>query len=115
MTATPTLAARENGIPESNGGLLGYVPALDGLRGLAVVLVLLFHFVGHQGLPGGWVGVDVFFVLSGFLITTLLVQEHQEKGRISLSQFASRRESTSRIAAKSSGTPSSSERIVKRR
>jgi len=91
MTATPTLAARENGIPESNGGLLGYVPALDGLRGLAVVLVLLFHFVGHQGLPGGWVGVDVFFVLSGFLITTLLVQEHQEKGRISLSQFASRR------------------------
>ncbi|MEZ5119280.1 MAG: acyltransferase family protein [Candidatus Nanopelagicales bacterium] len=52
---------------------LGYVSSLDGVRAVAVLAVMLFHF-GQGWLPGGYIGVDVFFVLSGFLITTLLVQ-----------------------------------------
>jgi peptidoglycan/LPS O-acetylase OafA/YrhL len=53
-------------------GPLGYVPALDGIRGIAIVGVVLYHFLG---LPGGFLGVDLFFVLSGFLITTLLFED----------------------------------------
>ncbi len=61
-------------------------PALDGLRGIAVLLVMLFHF-GASVLPGGFLGVDVFFVLSGFLITGLLLKEHHRTGRINLTAF----------------------------
>lgn len=53
------------------------VASLDGIRGLAVLSVMLFHF-GQGWIPGGYIGVDVFFVLSGFLITTLLVQRAPE-------------------------------------
>lgn len=67
---------------------LAYVPALDGVRGLAVVAVLLFH-AGH--LRGGWLGVDLFFVLSGYLITSLLLFEHRDDGRIDLGAFWGRR------------------------
>jgi peptidoglycan/LPS O-acetylase OafA/YrhL len=69
---------------------LGQVPALDGVRGLAIISVLLFHAVGHH-FPGGWIGVHIFFVLSGFLITTLLLQELQQRGHISLGAFYLRR------------------------
>ena len=63
----------------------GYVPALDGVRALAVISVIGFHAVK---LPfGGDLGVDVFFVLSGFLITTLLLAEHGRTGTISLRAF----------------------------
>ncbi len=65
-----------------------YVPALDGFRGLGVAFVVLFH-VGV--LKGGWLGVDLFFVLSGFLITRLLVTERATTGRISLRNFWARR------------------------
>jgi peptidoglycan/LPS O-acetylase OafA/YrhL len=68
----------------------GYVPALDGLRAVAVVLVLLFH-LRVPGVRAGFVGVDIFFVLSGFLITTLLLTERTRRGRISLSDFWARR------------------------
>ncbi|MEY3744665.1 MAG: hypothetical protein RLZ48_343, partial [Actinomycetota bacterium] len=63
---------------------------IEGLRAIAVLLVLLFH-AGVPGLDGGYVGVDVFFVLSGFLITSLMLNERTESGRISLSGFYSRR------------------------
>jgi peptidoglycan/LPS O-acetylase OafA/YrhL len=64
------------------------VRALDGLRGVAVVAVLLFH---GDHLRGGYLGVDLFFVLSGFLITTLLLSEHGRHGRIGLRNFYERR------------------------
>jgi peptidoglycan/LPS O-acetylase OafA/YrhL len=48
---------------------LGYVPALDGLRGVAIACVVSVHLVGHP-VGGGWTGVEAFFLLSGFLITT---------------------------------------------
>ena len=60
------------------------VAALDGLRGLAVVAVLLFH-AGY--LDGGFLGVDLFFVLSGYLITALLLSEWRTRGTIGLSRF----------------------------
>ncbi|MEU2611988.1 acyltransferase family protein [Micromonospora sp. NPDC007271] len=63
---------------------------IEGLRALAVVLVLVGH-AGSQFLPGGFVGVDVFFVISGFLITGLLVDELDRTGRISLAGFYARR------------------------
>jgi peptidoglycan/LPS O-acetylase OafA/YrhL len=66
-----------------------HVPALDGLRGVALLGVLFFHANG--ALPGGYLGVDLFFVLSGFLITSLLLVEHRETGHIALSAFWVRR------------------------
>ncbi|MEN3272179.1 MAG: hypothetical protein V7636_940 [Actinomycetota bacterium] len=67
---------------------LEHVPALDGLRGVAVVGVLAFH-LGH--LRGGYLGVDLFFVLSGYLITSLLLVEWERTGRVGLGAFWSRR------------------------
>src|SRR6478609_9428250 len=66
-----------------------HVPALDGLRGIALLGVLLFHANG--ALAGGYLGVDLFFVLSGFLITSLLLAERRETGRIALGPFWIRR------------------------
>jgi peptidoglycan/LPS O-acetylase OafA/YrhL len=65
-----------------------YEPALDGLRGVAILCVLLHHF---GLLAGGAFGVDAFFVLSGFLITTLLLREWNSRGTISLRLFYARR------------------------
>jgi len=64
----------------------GYMPGLDGLRAVAVLAVVISH-TWAQALPGGWVGVDVFFVLSGFLITSILLSEHDRTGRISFRSF----------------------------
>jgi peptidoglycan/LPS O-acetylase OafA/YrhL len=69
---------------------LGYKPALDGLRAFAVLPVLLFHG-GAPGFQWGYVGVDLFFVLSGYLITTILLKEYTQTGRISLISFYRRR------------------------
>ena len=73
--------------PASPWGL-GHLPALDGLRGAAVAAVLLYHG-GY--LKGGYLGVDLFFVLSGFLITSLLLSEHRGTGRVNLLEFWRRR------------------------
>jgi peptidoglycan/LPS O-acetylase OafA/YrhL len=72
---------------------------LDGIRGLAVLLVLLYHAptpvnllpADRRLLPGGWVGVDVFFVLSGYLITSILLAERAATGRIDRKAFYGRR------------------------
>ncbi len=69
---------------------LEHVPALDGVRGIAVALVLAYHFE-VPGLGGGFLGVDLFFVLSGFLITSLLLREFASTGRIDLVRFWLRR------------------------
>jgi peptidoglycan/LPS O-acetylase OafA/YrhL len=78
-------------------GRLGYQPALDGVRAFAIALVMLFHypwaerFFDSNPVHGGFLGVDAFFVLSGFLITTLLLQEHAQHGSFSLRRFYARR------------------------
>jgi peptidoglycan/LPS O-acetylase OafA/YrhL len=66
------------------------VPGLDGVRALAVLVVIGFH-EGASGLPGGFLGVDIFFVLSGFLITDLLVSGYDRTGRMDLARFWIRR------------------------
>jgi peptidoglycan/LPS O-acetylase OafA/YrhL len=65
-------------------------PDIEGLRALAVILVVAFH-AGVPGITGGYIGVDVFFVISGFVITGLLVDELERTGSISLRSFYARR------------------------
>ena len=69
---------------------LAHHRGLDGLRGVAVILVIIFHS-GLNWLPGGFLGVSVFFTLSGFLITSLLINERENSGRINLKAFWGRR------------------------
>src|SRR5215204_2213724 len=63
---------------------------LEGLRGVAILLVVLFH-ARVPALAGGFIGVDVFFVLSGFFITGLLVRERETTGDVVLNEFYGRR------------------------
>lgn len=72
------------------GPRLEHIRSLDGLRGVAVLAVVLYHFAPGI-VPGGFLGVDLFFVLSGFLITGLLVNEWSVSGRIALGAFWGRR------------------------
>ena len=67
-----------------------YQPALDGVRALAVTVVLLFHG-GIGWMSGGYLGVSVFFTLSGFLITSLMLHEHGSTGRVAVGAFYTRR------------------------
>lgn len=86
------MLAQESSPP--NSVRLGFVPGLNGLRGIAILLVMGNHIPlrqYHSLLPCGFVGVDLFFVLSGFLITTLLVQEFNQTGALSLRNFYIRR------------------------
>lgn len=69
---------------------MGYLPGLDGLRAIAIIGVLLYH-AGIDWVPGGFLGVDVFFVLSGFLITSLILEEYDRAGRIDFRRFYIRR------------------------
>src|SRR5579872_3485246 len=92
-TATSTETAEGAVDP---GRIRGYeqplprLPAIDGLRAVAVVAVLLYHLpVGW--LPGGFLGVDVFFVISGFLITSLVTAEVNRTGAVDLRHFWLRR------------------------
>ena len=68
-----------------------HVPELDGLRGIAIIVVLIHHQLTAFSLKGGFLGVDLFFVLSGFLITGLLVSEFDYTGSISIRKFYMRR------------------------
>lgn len=76
-------------MPDGQQRHLGYRPALDGLRAVAIASVVGFHSIEHP--IGGFLGVDIFFVLSGFLITTLLLEEWNTRGAISLRFFYRRR------------------------
>lgn len=69
---------------------LGYEPSLDGLRAVAVLAVLVYH-ARFDWMPGGFLGVSTFFTLSGFLITSLMLQEWRASGSISLRGFFTRR------------------------
>ncbi|HJP98498.1 MAG TPA: acyltransferase [Rhodanobacteraceae bacterium] len=69
---------------------LGYRPDIEGLRAVAILLVVAVH-AGVAWLPGGFVGVDVFYVLSGYLITGLLVQETSTTGHLGFANFYARR------------------------
>ena len=69
---------------------MGYEPSLDGIRAFSVVAVMLYH-ANIAWLPGGFLGVEVFFVVSGFLITSLLIEERESTQRIDLKQFWIRR------------------------
>ncbi len=76
----------------SLGTRLGYRPALDGLRALAIAAVVPYHWTGGaRGIAGGFLGVNLFFVLSGFLITRLLREEHDDTGGIGRRAFYRRR------------------------
>lgn len=81
MTATPPVAARSG---------LGYLPGIDGLRAVSVLAVLAYHLDAPWS-AGGYLGVEVFFVVSGFLITTLLLAEHRRDGRVDVVAFWRRR------------------------
>ena len=79
-------------VHSSQNPLLGYKPGLDGLRGLAVLAVFLYHsgFLTSSPIvlaPSGYLGVDLFFVLSGYLITSLLLAEWRRTSRVSLKRF----------------------------
>ena len=70
--------------------LLTYIPSLDGIRALSVLAVIVYH-ANKLWLPGGFLGVEVFFVISGYLITLLLLAESEKSGTVSLKDFWLRR------------------------
>ena len=82
---TKTLAHKTH----NNAGL-PYMPGLDGLRALAVVAVIAYHSE-IESVPGGFLGVEIFFVISGYLITALLLEEFNLNSAINLRQFWGRR------------------------
>jgi peptidoglycan/LPS O-acetylase OafA/YrhL len=89
-TPTTTATAEESADPSGHRNRFAYQPALDGLRAIAVSVVVLYH-LGYGWMQGGFMGVDAFFVLSGFLITSLLLTESAAEGAIRLGAFWSRR------------------------
>src|SRR4051794_2444953 len=83
-------SATTSATPASDRLTGGHRRDVEGLRGVAVLVVVLYH-VGVPGFGGGFVGVDVFFVISGFLITGLLFREWQRSDSVGLCQFWARR------------------------
>ncbi len=91
VTHTAPEAAQPGAVPQRGRPInFGFIPSLDGLRALAVLGVMLYHG-GAPIMTGGFLTIDVFFVLSGFLITSLLVGEWRKKVTIQLGQFWARR------------------------
>ena len=83
LSGTPSSGVRR-------GPVVPYVPGLDGLRALAVIAVITYH-ANREWLGGGFLGVEVFFVISGYLITLLLIAERERTGSVSLTDFWVRR------------------------
>jgi peptidoglycan/LPS O-acetylase OafA/YrhL len=90
MTATTEARTQPTSARPRTGGDGAFRSDIQGLRAVAVLLVLAYH-AGVPGLAGGFVGVDVFFVISGFLITGLMVREVERSGRLDLGRFYARR------------------------
>src|SRR6056297_2005928 len=67
-----------------------YMPGLDGMRALVVIAVMIYH-ANPSWLPGGFLGVEMFFVISGYLITLLIIAERERNYRVSLVDFWKRR------------------------
>lgn len=88
MSHPPVRRSRAN--PPDADAKVPWLSGLDGIRALAVAAVVLFH-AGIEFLPAGFLGVDVFFVVSGFLITALLVAERERTGGVALAEFWKRR------------------------
>jgi peptidoglycan/LPS O-acetylase OafA/YrhL len=80
----------DGGEPRRRAADFAYQPALDGVRAIAVAMVLLFH-AGFEWMSGGYVGVSLFFTLSGYLITSLALVEHERNGRLDVGAFYARR------------------------
>jgi peptidoglycan/LPS O-acetylase OafA/YrhL len=93
-TGTSSSLLQGDSVPEGSVGVRSsrqqFRPDIEGMRAIAVVLVILFHAY-HVPFTGGFVGVDVFFVISGFLITSLLLKEQKRTGRVSIFGFYARR------------------------
>ncbi|TDW29681.1 acyltransferase family protein [Cryobacterium psychrophilum] len=89
-TQTSLVASPPAGTGLGSALSTGRLSGLDGLRAIAVIAVIVYHFFPDV-LPGGFIGVDIFFVISGFLITGLLVSERTRTGRVSLRNFWQRR------------------------
>lgn len=87
---SPACAGDDDPQPAVRSGALPYIPAIDGLRALAVTAVLIYHAEGGW-LPGGFLGVEVFFVISGYLITSLLLADREAHGKVNLGGFWARR------------------------
>jgi len=85
--ARPAVASPPSHVGRSR---FGYLPALDGLRALAVIAVVLYHG-GFEATPGGFLGVEIFFVISGYLVTSLLLAEWRDRGSVDLGGFWLRR------------------------
>ena len=87
-TFAPLSGTHSSGV--GRGPVVPYVPGLDGLRALAVIAVITYH-ANREWLGGGFLGVEVFFVISGYLITLLLIAERERTGAVSLGNFWVRR------------------------
>ena len=94
MPESPSAATQGSTASSTAGGsrtdTWGYRPGLDGLRTVAIYLVVLFH-AGLVHVGNGYLGVDVFFVLSGFLVTNVITSEHRDTGRLRIGRFYARR------------------------
>lgn len=84
---TPTVPPTQS---DASPGRIAFRPDIQALRALAVLLVVLYHF-GIPGVHGGFFGVDIFFVVSGFVITGVLLREKESRGNISIAGFYARR------------------------
>ena len=93
VSSTLTLSQRTPGVEDAVApGIVdrGYQPEVQGIRALAVALVLVYHFWPER-LTGGFIGVDIFFVVSGFLISAHMYREAAKTGRVKLTRFWARR------------------------